>query len=268
LHVRCECRAKLVIGIECSEIIEQARKIVQLNKFTNIHLVKGKVEEVEIPVQYVDIIISEWMGYFLLYESMLNTVIYARDKWLADGGIILPDKAQLYLAGIEDGQYKDEKINWWGNVWGFDMSCLREVALAEPLVDTVKARSIITNAVKILDIDILTVKLQDLEFKSAFKLVAQRLDTCHALMAYFDIDFSFSRNQIKFSTGPRASYTHWKQTIFYFDKNIPINDGEEISGTLECKPNAKNPRDLDIVIHYSINGSRCQQSSSQQFFLR
>ena len=30
----------------------------------------------------MDIIISEWMGYFLLYESMLDTVLYARDKWL------------------------------------------------------------------------------------------------------------------------------------------------------------------------------------------
>jgi hypothetical protein len=34
----------------------------------------------------VDIIISEWMGYFLLYESMLDTVIWARDKWLKPGG--------------------------------------------------------------------------------------------------------------------------------------------------------------------------------------
>jgi hypothetical protein len=32
------------------------------------------------------------MGYFLFYESMLDTVIYARDKWLADDGIMLPDK--------------------------------------------------------------------------------------------------------------------------------------------------------------------------------
>ncbi len=47
-----------------------------------ITLIKGKVEEVELPVEKVDIIISEWMGYFLLYESMLDTVIYARDKWL------------------------------------------------------------------------------------------------------------------------------------------------------------------------------------------
>jgi len=49
-----------------------------------ITLVRGKVEEVSLPdgIEKVDIIISEWMGYCLFYESMLNTVIYARDKWM------------------------------------------------------------------------------------------------------------------------------------------------------------------------------------------
>jgi len=37
-----------------------------------------QVEEVNLPVEKVDIIVSEWMGYFLFYESMLDTVIYAR----------------------------------------------------------------------------------------------------------------------------------------------------------------------------------------------
>lgn len=50
--------------------------------FSVITIFKGKVEEVELPVDKVDIIISEWMGYCLFYESMLNTVIFARDKWL------------------------------------------------------------------------------------------------------------------------------------------------------------------------------------------
>ena len=49
---------------------------------TVVTIIKGKVEEVELPVEKVDIIISEWMGYCLFYESMLNTVLYARDKWL------------------------------------------------------------------------------------------------------------------------------------------------------------------------------------------
>ena len=51
---------------------------------TVVKLVRGKVEDVTLPegVEKVDIIISEWMGYCLFYESMLQTVIFARDKWL------------------------------------------------------------------------------------------------------------------------------------------------------------------------------------------
>lgn len=104
--------AKHVYGIDCSGIIEQATQIVKANGFEDkITLIRGKVEEVELPVDKVDIIISEWMGYFLLYESMLDTVLYARDKWLVKDGALFPDKATLYISAIEDGQYKDEKIN-------------------------------------------------------------------------------------------------------------------------------------------------------------
>lgn len=59
-----------------------------------------------LPVDKVDIIISEWMGYFLLYESMLDTVIYARDRWLTPGGAILPDTATLHLVGAGAGGIK------------------------------------------------------------------------------------------------------------------------------------------------------------------
>ena len=51
-------------------------------------------------------IISEWMGYFLVYESMLDTVLFARDKWLAPGGALLPDRASLWVTAIEDAEYK------------------------------------------------------------------------------------------------------------------------------------------------------------------
>ena len=55
-----------------------------------IKLVKGKVESVTLPegVDKVDILISEWMGYCLFYESMLKTVIVARDKWLVSGVVV------------------------------------------------------------------------------------------------------------------------------------------------------------------------------------
>ena len=103
--------AKHVIGVDMSTIIDKAKEIVKVNGLSDkITLLQGKMEEVKLPFEKVDIIISEWMGYFLLYESMLDTVLYARDKYLVPGGLIFPDKATLYLAGIEDGEYKEEKI--------------------------------------------------------------------------------------------------------------------------------------------------------------
>jgi hypothetical protein len=66
-----------------SNIIHQARIIVNDNNLSDkVTLIQGKMEEVVLPVDKVDIIISEWMGYFLLYESMLDTVLVARDKYL------------------------------------------------------------------------------------------------------------------------------------------------------------------------------------------
>lgn len=102
--------AAKVIAVECSNIIDYAQKIVEANNLSHIiTLVKGKVEEIELPegIQQVDIIISEWMGYCLFYESMLDTVIYARDKWLKpDVGMMFPDRCTLFVSAIEDRQYK------------------------------------------------------------------------------------------------------------------------------------------------------------------
>lgn len=103
--------AKHVIGVDMSSIIEKAKQIVACNGLSDkITLLQGKMEEVVLPYPKVDIIISEWMGYFLLYESMLDTVLYARDRYLVPGGKIFPDKATMYLTAIEDGEYKDDKI--------------------------------------------------------------------------------------------------------------------------------------------------------------
>merc|ERR1711973_193130 len=66
--------ASRVFGIDCSDIVNQATEIVKANNLDDvISIIKGKVEEVELPegIEKVDIIISEWMGYCLFYESML-----------------------------------------------------------------------------------------------------------------------------------------------------------------------------------------------------
>ncbi|XP_042580098.1 protein arginine N-methyltransferase 1 isoform X1 [Cyprinus carpio] len=290
--------AKKVIGIECSSISDYAVKIVKANKLDHIvTIIKGKVEEVELPVEKVDIIISEWMGYCLFYESMLNTVIYARDKWLQPDGLIFPDRATLYVTAIEDRQYKDYKIHCtcqslnafeafsavsemrhyficlfafsgWENVYGFDMSCIKEVAIKEPLVDVVDPKQLVSSACLIKEVDIYTVKIEDLSFTSPFCLQVKRNDYIHALVTYFNIEFTRCHKRTGFSTGPESPYTHWKQTVFYLDDYLTVKTGEEIFGTISMKPNVKNNRDLDFTVDLDFKGQLCEVSKTSEYRMR
>lgn len=216
----------------------------------------------------VDIIISEWMGYFLLYESMLDTVLFARDKWLVEDGVIFPDKAVMYICGIEDGQVKKDRIDFWGDVYGFDMSPIKDLAIKEPVVDVVDAKAIVTDSVPILRLDILTCTKEDLEFTSKFRINAQRNDYIHGLVAYFECAFTQVHKPIGFSTAPFCRYTHWKQTIFYLEDNLVICEGEQLEGEISCKPNKRNPRDLDIDLSLSLSGQHSDVVNNMHYRLR
>jgi len=263
--------AAKVIGVDMSGIVESAKKIVEANGLSDkIEIIRGKVEEISLPegVDKVDIIISEWMGYCLFYESMLDTVLYARDKWLAPGGLMFPDKATLYVCGIEDRQYKDDKIHWWDDVYGFDMSAIRKVALTEPLVDTVDCNQVVTNSCLIKEIDIQTCTKEDIPFTSPFHLQIKRNDYMQALVTYFNIEFTKCHKRVGFSTAPEARYTHWKQTVFYLDDYLTCKKGDEVTGVFSMKPNTRNVRDLDFEIKVDFNGELGSVSEENTYRMR
>jgi len=263
--------AKMVIGVDMSSIVDHAKQIVKDNKLDDVvTIIRGKVEEISLPegVDKVDIIISEWMGYCLFYESMLDTVLYARDKWLAPNGLMFPDRATLYVCGIEDRQYKDDKIHWWDEVYGFDMSCIRKVALTEPLVDTVDCNQVVTNSCLIKEIDIQTCTKEDIPFTSPFHLQIKRNDYMQALVTYFNIEFTKCHKRVGFSTAPEARYTHWKQTVFYLDDYLTCKKGDEVTGVFSMKPNTRNIRDLDFEIKVDFNGELGSVSESNTYRMR
>jgi protein arginine N-methyltransferase 1 len=71
-----------------------------------------------------------------------------------------------------------------------------------------------------------------------------------------------------FISGPLAIPTHWKQTVFYLPQVLFAKEGEVITGTLTCSPNAGNPRDLDFVISYEFNGKAMQSKASGRYKMR
>ncbi|KAJ3630003.1 hypothetical protein Zmor_028524, partial [Zophobas morio] len=261
--------AKKVIGVECSSIIKIASNIIKDNGYDRIiTLIQGKIEDVELPVDQVDIIVSEWMGYALFYESMLSSVLFARDKWLTPNGLIFPDRASLIITAIEDQEYKAQKIDWWNNVYGFNMQCIKELALKEPLVDVVNSNQVVTRSCPIKTIDMFTAKKEDLDFTGLFRLEANHNDYIHAFVLYFHIEFSKCHKPVHFSTGPLDPYTHWKQTVFYIDDVLVIKKGEVVSGRLRCRPNDKNNRDIDFELEYLHKGAIQQSAGIRVYTMR
>lgn len=113
-------------------------------------------------------------------------------------------------------------------------------------------KAVTTDPTAVLTLDLYTCTVADLAFTTPFSLTVRRTDYVHALIAWFDIEFSACHKPVKFSTGPHTKYTHWKQTVFYLRDAITVEAGETLNARLLCKPNERNRRDLDIAVDYRL----------------
>uniref|UniRef100_A0A2M4AJ80 type I protein arginine methyltransferase n=1 Tax=Anopheles triannulatus TaxID=58253 RepID=A0A2M4AJ80_9DIPT len=251
--------AKEVISVDQSDIIYQAMDIVRKNNIENIRFVKGRLEDTELPVEKVDIIVSEWMGYFLLFEGMMDSVIYARKQCLREGGLILPNRCNISIAGYGDLERHNEFIGFWKNVYGFDMSCMKKEVLREATVEVCKPEHIITNANIIANFDLMEVDVDCPNFSYNFELTVKRDAQLTALIGYFDTFFELPEH-VEFSTSPYTRPTHWKQTIFYLEEPVPVKEGQSIVGKFVCRRDPKDVRSLfiniellNMVLKYTLN---------------
>ena len=252
------CGARKVYAVDASGITRHTRRLVKDNGFDGIiEVITGKMEDVDIP-EKVDVIISEWMGYALLFESMLPSVVDARDRFLAPGGLVLPNEAAVKVALLSDRDRWDGAVTFWEDVYGLDFSALIPAAKrdwhADPPVQTVPADKLASEPVDAIEpIDCATVELERLYEPIAgdVRMVASRTCDVHGLALWFDVDFY---GKVKLSTGPDADSTHWYQTVLMFDEPVAMREGDALCGTIELEPGA-NPgerRTLNVYFNYDV----------------
>jgi len=90
--------AKKVYAIEASGVAPYLEKNLKKNGVGDtVQVLNSMAEQTSIPGGKVDIIISEPFGYFAVFERMIESVLFVRDKWLKKGGRIFPSQARLYV---------------------------------------------------------------------------------------------------------------------------------------------------------------------------
>ena len=178
--------AKKVIGVDCSSIIERAQKVIDRNGMSDkITLVRGRLEELTLPLEHdeVDVIVSEWMGYGLYFENMLSSVIYARDTYLSNQGVLMPSDAKVYIEAVTASGEID-RVAWWTNVYGFDMSDMADLLVNDAQVQLVDKEDIISDRSLAHSLNISKASDADLDFAAPFSMVRIKFSLYSQLFLY------------------------------------------------------------------------------------
>lgn len=212
--------ARRVYAVEASDLARPLVDTVRMNGGENvIQVIQSRIEDVVLP-EKVDVIVSEWMGFYLLHESMLDSVINARDRFLKeDVGVMMPSHATIYAAPCSMQDYWQSNIKFWDNVYGFNMSALGREALrrgqgvgAKPEVMVLKPEQILADPQVYAEFDLRTCTVEDIDSVTNRHFVSvRRSGTYHGIALWFDCKFVTTNTVL--STGPLSPPTHWKQTV-------------------------------------------------------
>ncbi|KAL4616836.1 protein arginine N-methyltransferase 6 [Arapaima gigas] len=270
LSVFCaQAGARKVYAVEASSIAEQAAEIVRLNAVDDrVEVIRGRLEDVELP-ERVDVIVSEWMGYALLHESMLNSVLVARDRWLRPGGLMLPSRAELFVAPISD-LVLEERLRFWGSVkerYGVDMSCMADFARRcimnrDIAVVPVAVEDVLSHPARFAELDLGAVTEEDLQnVRGTFCCDCFGSASVSGLCVWFAVSFPGEDKPLVLSTSPFKPETHWKQAVLYLDEPVDVVQDTRVEGEIRMFPSEESSRHICIHVDCTIGGLKMKSKT-------
>ncbi|THU52453.1 hypothetical protein C4D60_Mb10t04140 [Musa balbisiana] len=280
--------ARKVYAVEATKMADHARLLVKGNNVEDIvEVIEGSMEEVTLP-EKVDVIISEWMGYFLLRESMFDSVICARDRWLKPDGAMYPSHARMWMAPIRSG-LGDQKMNdlesamsdWYGfveeteNYYGVNMNILtkpfreehEKYYLKTSLWSNLHPDQVVGAPIVMKEIDCLTATVDEIRIVNSTFSLPINIDRTRlsALAGWFDVHFRGSKQnpatcEIELTTAPSVeNSTHWGQQLFLLHPALRVNEGDELLISFLMCRSKENHRLMNVDLTYEL-----QQPSGKQ----
>ena len=274
--------AAKVYACEYTDMANHARKLVEANGLSHIvEVIQSSVEDLQLPGQ-VDIIISEWMGYILLRESMLDSVIRARNRWLKPDGAMFPSHATMYFSAIsyeDDRQGKIDEFQGSMQDWkvfseemkhyyNVDVGALTNTFHKEQedyyvysgLWTELKTEHVVGQPVIIKKLDLNTCTLKDAEGVDTvpYDIEIPFNVTVSGFAGWFTVDFNGSvaspvNKRVVLSTGPEAGNTHWGQQVFYLKEAVDCTPGTHLHGKVAMVRQEKNKRLYNLVLDVQVD---------------
>lgn len=229
--------AKAVVAVEASEAMAGLARANAAANGISITVAHARVEELlSLPglpdgQTQVDVIVSEWMGYALFFECMLDAVLTARDRFLRPGGALLPDAVSVHVAGVSEVACD---LGFWKDVQGLDLApcaaAARAARRSAGAVLPVNGATLLTKAATVHELDLMVASAGDAAFSTEFEVAATARGAVAAVALWFDARFTARvcpDYPVTLSTAPTAPQTHWHQAVLELEEAIDVSPGGE-----------------------------------------
>ena len=241
--------AKKVYAVEASDLIKLTEQVIIENKLNNtITLIHSKVEDIDPnDIEKVDVIISEWMGFYLVHEGMLNSVLFARNNFLKENGTLFPCVAKLYASPCQ----LPSMYEFWNNAYGVSMKCIgeeyRKTRSMKPEILLVNEKDVLAEGKLLAWLDLQCINLEELDQLGGeeYVSVCNKDGRYQGICIWFDVEFP---DGSELSTSPFYKATHWKQTAIVLPTDIEVTKDEPIAFKLELTKSNTNPRQYNIEL--------------------
>ena len=264
--------AKKVYAVEGSVAMARNAEILVENNGLGelIKVIAGKIETVELP-EKVDVIISEPMGVMLFHERMIESFLFARNKFLKPellgiSGTLFPGIGTISIAPFTDGaMFADLKgrNKFWQNesFYGVNLSSMKEICteqtFVQPVVGGFDPKTLMSNCAE-KTFEFYKSEIDEETLKSIsipFEFYLNYTGVIHGIAGWFNVSFpNISLNDnidIVLETGPNHGRTHWQQCRFFFRKPIGVNCGQRFIGEMIMLAN--DERSYFVTIKGKVN---------------
>jgi protein arginine N-methyltransferase 3 len=219
---------------------------------------------------------------------MLDSVVWARDKYLKRDGLMVPSHMNMWIAPLSDPDYVLEHIAFWRDVYGFDMMAMQAGIYDDSQILYMPANTLCAKPFPFLQLDLHATTVKDLVFNRKWQFTLNKnIDALDGFVIWFDAFFMPSRDDkvpenakaedwakqerkgIAFTTGPHGKETHWRQGVFFVDntvKGLAYKEGQTLAGDLEYIVPTENSRALDVT--FSWDSGLEQKLKSQSWKMR
>ena len=218
----CKFGARRVYAVEPDNVIGIAREAAAANGCAGrIEFFESLSTEITLP-EPATIIISDLRGVLPWFEQHIPSIIDARRRLLARGGVLIPRRDVLWAAVVEAPEQYDELVGPWQK-FDLDLSAGRRLITNTWRKSHLKPEQLLVEPVSWTTIDYYSVASPDVRAEISWR--ATRNGTAHGVAVWFDSELA---DGIGFSNHPANTTMIYGAGLFPFSQPVAIAEGEHI----------------------------------------